>query len=281
MKIDLHCHSHYSDGTLSPEELLLRAHNQQVDVLAVTDHDSISAVGELVNLQKQQKRPMQIIPGVELSTAWHGFDIHIIGLNVDWENSQFLARLLSQQNVRKERALLIAERLEAAGFSDIFPAVKRMAGVGQITRAHYARALMETGKVSSFDQAFKRYLAKGKRAFVKPKWIEVSDAVQWITEAGGVAVLAHPSRYDMTAKWLRRLLLEFKEAGGQGIEVVYPGISVVIKNQLAKYAEEYGLHGSAGSDFHSPGRWSEIGRNLALPESVKPVWQLWNLSNQG
>lgn len=276
MKIDLHCHTHYSDGTLSPEEILLRAHNQQVDVLAITDHDTVAAVGELMQLQQQQKRPMQIIPGVELSTAWHGFDIHIIGLNVDWENADFAIRLSQQQDIRSQRAVLIAEKLKAAGIDDIFPVAKRLAGVGQLTRAHYAKALIETGEVSSFDQAFKQYLAKGKRAFVKPQWIEIAEAVKWITEAGGVAVLAHPSRYDLSAKWLRRLIVEFKNAGGQGIEVVYPGISVVIKNQLAKYAQEYGLCGSVGSDFHSPGRWSEIGRSLTLPESVTPVWQLWN-----
>ena len=229
-----------------------------------------------MQLQEKQKRPMQIIPGVELSTAWHGFDIHIIGLNVAWKDAEFSTRLSQQQDTRSHRANLIADKLKAAGVEDVFPVAKRLAGVGQITRAHYARALIETGTGDSFDQAFKKYLAKGKRAFVKPQWIEIAEAVQWITDAGGVAVLAHPSRYDLSAKWLRRLIIEFKNAGGQGMEVVYPGISVVIKNQLVKYAQEYGLCGSAGSDFHSPGRWCELGRSLTLPDSITPVWQLWN-----
>lgn len=275
MKIDLHCHTHFSDGALSPAELLMRAHNQQVDVLAITDHDTVDAVSPIIELQKSEKRPMQIIPGVEISTAWHGFDIHVLGLNVQWQDPLFEKRLKQQQETRAIRAQKIAEKLAAAGLGDVYDAAKNLAGEGQITRAHFARVLIAAGKVDNFDQAFKKYLGKGKRAFVKPSWISVSEAAQWINDAGGVAVLAHPSRYDLSAKWLRRLMLEFKEAGGRGIEVVYPGLSPSLKNQLALYAKEYALHGSMGSDFHAPGRWSELGRHLSMPDTVNPVWQLW------
>lgn len=275
MKIDLHCHTHFSDGALSPAELLMRAHNQQVDVLAITDHDTVDAVSPIIELQKSEKRPMQIIPGVEISTAWHGFDIHVLGLNVQWQDPLFEKRLKQQQETRAIRAQKIAEKLTAAGLGDVYDAAKNLAGEGQITRAHFARVLIAAGKVDNFDQAFKKYLGKGKRAFVKPSWISVSEAAQWINDAGGVAVLAHPSRYDLSAKWLRRLMLEFKEAGGRGIEVVYPGLSPSLKNQLALYAKEYALHGSMGSDFHAPGRWSELGRHLSMPDTVNPVWQLW------
>lgn len=276
MKIDLHCHTHYSDGALSPSELLMRAHNQQVDVLAITDHDTVDAIDSIIALQQKEKRALKIVPGVEISTAWHGFDIHILGLNIHWQDEIFAERLKQQQANRLQRAQKIADKLTAAGLGDaIYDDAKALAGEGQLTRAHFARALIASGKVDNFDQAFKKYLGKGKRAFVKPNWISVSEATQWINEAGGVAVLAHPSRYDLSAKWLRRLMLEFKAAGGKGIEVIYPGLSPSLKNQLSLYAKEYAFYGSAGSDFHAPGRWSELGRHLALPDSVTPVWQLW------
>ncbi|MCY7295159.1 PHP domain-containing protein [Alteromonas sp. a30] len=275
-KIDLHCHTLYSDGALAPAELLMRAHNQQVDVLAITDHDTVDAISEIIALQSAEKRELHIIPGVEISTAWHGFDIHILGLNVHWQDAQFTQRLAQQQSTRLQRAEEMAEKLEKAGCEGIFETAQKLAGKGQITRAHFARALIASGKVSHFQQAFKQYLAKGKRAFVKPNWISVIEAVQWITDAGGTAVLAHPSRYDLSAKWLRRLMLEFKEAGGEGIEVMYPGLSPSLKNQLAMYAKEYGFYGSMGSDFHAPGRWCELGRHLSMPEHVIPVWDAWS-----
>ncbi|UAA37345.1 PHP domain-containing protein [Paraneptunicella aestuarii] len=275
MKIDLHAHTCYSDGALTPEELVMRAHNQQVDVLALTDHDTVDAIAEAQQYQAQQKRAMTIVPGVELSTSWHGFDIHIVGLNIDWQDPLFTERLQQQQNAREERARLIGDKLEKAGLGNVYDVAARLAGKGQITRAHFARALLESNQVSSLETAFRKYLGKGKRAHVSPRWISVAEAVQWINDAGGSAVLAHPGRYDMTAKWLRRLIVEFKQAGGHALEVIYPGMSPALKKQMANYAIEYELLASTGSDFHAPGRWSELGRHLALPETVKPVWSDW------
>lgn len=277
MKIDLHAHTYYSDGALSPVELVMRAHNQQVDVMAITDHDTVDALIEAQEFQAEQNRKLTIIPGIELSTAWHGFDIHVVGLNIDWQDEHFQTRLKQQQESRDVRAKLIGEKLTKAGLGDVYSIAEKMAGKGQITRAHFARALVEESKVSSMQIAFRKYLGKGKRAHVSPKWISIQEAVQWINEAGGAAVLAHPGRYKMTAKWLRRLINEFKEAGGSAIEVVYPGMSPILKNQMATYANEYDLLASTGSDFHAPGRWSEIGRNLALPNNVNPVWANWGI----
>lgn len=276
MKIDLHSHTCFSDGVLSPQELLNRAHNLQVDMLAITDHDTVAAITPIVEMQKAQRRAMQIVPGIELSTNWNGFDVHIVGLQIDWCDPVLTSRLARQQEARLLRAEKIAQKLQLVGCDDLLSKVKKMAGQGQITRTHYAKALVDNGHVSSFDQAFKKYLAKGKRAFVKSTWISVPEAIEWISQAGGVPVLAHPSRYDLSAKWLRRLLVEFKENGGKAMEVVYPGISSVIKNQMVKYTQEYDLYASTGSDFHAPGRWRELGRNLELPEQVRPVWSLWN-----
>lgn len=275
MKIDLHSHTCFSDGVLSPEELLHRAHNLQVDMLAVTDHDTVAALEPIFTLQQAQKRELQIVPGIELSTTWHGFDVHIVGLQIDWRDPLLSSRLALQQQNRMARAEKIAQKLQASGCEDVFSAVKSMAGKGQITRAHYAKVLMEKGYVASFDQAFKKYLAKGKRAFVKSGWISIAEAIEWISQAGGVPVLAHPSRYELSAKWLRRLIVEFKENGGKAIEVVYPGLSRVIQQQMVKYALEYDLYASTGSDFHAPGRWRELGRNLELPDQTRPVWSLW------
>ena len=277
MKIDLHSHTHYSDGQLSPVELLDRAHNMQVDVLAITDHDTVAAIDEALEYQRGLKRNMTIISGVELSTSWHNFDIHILGLNVDHEDPKFLQRLEEQSQRRKERAAKIAEKLTKAGLPGVLEQARKFAGKGQITRAHFARAMVFLGQVKDADAAFKKYLGKGKRAHVKPQWISVAEAVDWIHQAGGKAVLAHPGHYDMTTKWLRRLLTEFASAGGDGMEVIHSHLSPERKKLFTLFAQEYKLEASAGSDFHFPNRWSELGRNLLLPEELVPVWKDWDL----
>ena len=275
IKIDLHSHTHFSDGTLSPQELIDRAHNMQLDVLAITDHDTVASIPEALIYQSSQKRPLQIVPGVEISTSWHNFDIHILGLNVDYQDEVFLERLAEQSRRRESRALLIDEKLQKAGVQGIYEKAKLLAGKGQITRAHFARVMVSTGVVKDMDTVFRKYLGKGKRAHVKPQWIGIAEAVSWIKDAGGKAVLAHPGHYDMTAKWLRRLVNEFSEAGGDGMEVVHSHLSPERKKLLADLANDNGLLGSAGSDFHYPNRWSELGRNLTLPEGMRPVWHDW------
>lgn len=281
MKIDLHSHTYYSDGQLSPQELVDRAHNMQVDVLAITDHDSVQGLAEAKAHQASQKRPMHIVSGVELSTAWHNFDIHILGLNINEFDEQLLARLKQQSNEREERAQRIGEKLEKAGVTGILEQARRLARQGQITRAHFARAMVSSGQVKDMDSAFKKYLGKGKRAHVKPKWISVTEAVQWIHDAGGRAVLAHPGHYDMTTKWLRRLLVEFKQAGGDAMEVVHAQVSLDKKRLLTELANENGLLGSAGSDFHMPNRWTELGKNLQFPFEIQSVWHDWPIAQPG
>ncbi|MGJ8678685.1 PHP domain-containing protein [Paraglaciecola sp.] len=278
MKIDLHSHTYYSDGHLSPKELIDRAHNMQVNVLAITDHDTVMGIDEALQYQAQQKRHMQILPGVEISTSWHNFDIHILGLNVDHKDQPFLQRLEQQSQERDRRAQLMSDKLAKAGIEDVLSEAKEIAGVGQLTRAHFARVLVQRNVAKDFDTVFRKYLGKGKRAHVKPKWISIQEAVTWIQDAGGKAVLAHPGHYDMTTKWLRRLVAEFAGAGGDGMEVIHSHLTPERKKLLADIAQEHNLMASSGSDFHFPNRWTELGKNLSLPEQLVPIWHDWELT---
>ena len=278
MKIDLHSHTHYSDGQLSPKELIDRAHNMQVDVLAITDHDTVDGIPEALAYQAGQKRAMQILPGVEISTSWHNFDIHILGLHVDHNNELFLQRLAEQSAERDRRALQISDKLAKVGINDVFTEAKNLAGVGQVTRAHFARVLVSRQLVNDMEAAFRKYLGKGKKAHVKPQWISMQEAIQWIQDAGGKAVLAHPGHYDLTTKWLKRLVAEFAQVGGDGMEVIHSHLSPEKKKLLTDLALEHHLLASSGSDFHYPNRWTELGKNLTLPAQMMPIWRDWNLS---
>lgn len=278
MKIDLHSHTYYSDGQLSPKELIDRAHNMQVDVLAITDHDTMAGLAEAIDYQATQKRSLQIISGVELSTSWHNFDIHILGLNLDRQDPLLLSRLEQQSRSRDDRAKEMAAKLAKVGIENVYEEASLLASKGQISRAHFARVLVARGVVNDNEAAFKKYLGKGKKAHVKPQWIEIAEAINWIHEAGGKAVLAHPGHYDLTAKWLARLIAVFADAGGDGMEVIHSHLSAERKQHLAGLAVQHNLCASAGSDFHFPNRWTELGRNLKLPEQLAPIWQDWHLA---
>jgi predicted metal-dependent phosphoesterase TrpH len=249
----------------------------QVNVLAITDHDTVDGIQVALDYQAEQKRSMQILSGVEISTSWHNFDIHILGLNVDHTNAQFLARLDEQSQERDRRAHQMSDKLAKVGIANVFEDAKTLAGVGQITRAHFARVLVQRQVVRDFDTVFKKYLGKGKKAHVKPQWISIEEAITWIQDAGGKAVLAHPGHYDMTTKWLKRLVAEFANAGGDGMEVVHAHLTPERKKLLADIATEHNLQASSGSDFHYPNRWTELGKNLTLPEQLVPIWHDWSL----
>ena len=247
----------------------------QVDALAVTDHDTVAGLEEAHATQAKQKRPLTIIDGVEISTSWHGFDIHVVGLNVDRHCPLFLARLKGQSETRETRAQKIAEKLEKCGFEGVLPRAKALAGVGQVTRAHFARVLVNNYGVPTMQAAFKKYLGKGKRAAVKAEWPSIETAISWIQEAGGQAVLAHPAHYDMTAKWLRRLVALFDQLGGDAIETAFPGINKTKQELINELAENHDLLASAGSDFHFPSRWTELGKNLGISSKLTPIGHNW------
>lgn len=275
LRIDLHSHTHFSDGKLSPKELIDRAINFQLDVLAITDHDTVAGLGEAKQHIVDNKLPIELIDGIEISTSWHGFDIHIVGLKIDKNHGALQMLIEQQQKAREIRAVSMGEKLAKCGFDNIYHEAKILAGNGTITRSHFARVLHNQGHINHLQAAFDKYIGKGKRAFVKPQWCEIAEAVDVIHQAGGVAVMAHPIRYDLSAKWRRRLIAEFKEVGGDALEIVLPQMSPQQKNLMLLYCQEYELHASMGSDFHFPSKWSDLGRNLQMPENCKPVWQLW------
>ncbi|MCL6331009.1 PHP domain-containing protein [Pectobacterium carotovorum subsp. carotovorum] len=269
---DLHSHTTASDGLLTPTALVSRAVDMRVSVLAITDHDTTAGLDEAQDAIAQQDLPLRLIPGVEISTLWENHEIHIVGLGMDSAHPA-LTRLLQQQAAcRQSRAEQIAARLEKNRIPDALAGAQRLATGGQITRAHFARYLMELGIAANMNQVFKKYLAKGKIGYVPPQWCTIPQAVEAIHQSGGVSVLAHPGRYDLTAKWLKRLLATFAESGGIAMEVAQCQQAPDERTQLGRYARDYNLMASQGSDFHLPCAWIELGRKLWLPADVEPVW---------
>jgi predicted metal-dependent phosphoesterase TrpH len=270
---DLHCHSTASDGALSPTELVQRAHQHGVTSLALTDHDTTAGLTEA--RMCAVATGIKLIAGIELSTNWQDKCFHIVGLGIDPDYKPLAQATHSLQSTRLERAEKIALKLEKKRILGALEAVKKAAGDGMITRTHFADFLLSQNHVSTQQEAFDRYLAKGKPAYVSTSWAELELAVNWITGSGGVAVLAHPLRYKLTANWMKRLLTAFKDAGGQGIEVITARNNADEIKLVADYAARFELAGSMGSDFHSAvNQWVELGRLAPLPKNIKPVWEL-------
>jgi predicted metal-dependent phosphoesterase TrpH len=273
---DLHSHTTASDGLLTPEALVQRAVEMRVGILAITDHDTVAGIAAAREAVSRLQLPLRLISGVEISTLWENHEFHIVGLGVD-EHHPALAEFLAQQSERRvQRAALIAERLEKANIPGALEGAMRHANGGEVTRGHFARFLMECGKANTMADVFKKYLAKGKTGYVPPQWCTIEQAIDVIHHSGGQAVLAHPGRYDLTAKWLKRLLAHFAESGGDAMEVAQCQQAPNERTQLASYAQQYNLLASQGSDFHMPCAWIELGRKLWLPGGVEPVWQNWD-----
>ncbi|MGK9171918.1 PHP domain-containing protein [Yokenella regensburgei] len=272
---DLHSHTLASDGLLSPEELVHRAVAMRIGTLAITDHDTTEGIPAAQAEITRAGLPLRLIPGVEISTVWENHEIHIVGLNVDI-NHPVLCEFLRQQHERRQlRAQLIAERLEKAHIPGAWEGAQRLAKGAAITRGHYARYLVEQGKANSVANVFKKYLARGKTGYVPPQWCTIEHAIDVIHQSGGTAVLAHPGRYDLSAKWLKRLLAHFAQRGGEAMEVAQCQQAPDERKQLGEYARLFGLLGSQGSDFHQPCPWIELGRKLWLPADVDGVWLKW------
>lgn len=277
MKYDLHSHTTCSDGRLSPQALLDRAVDNGVNVLAITDHDTVKGIPIGREHIEQSQLDIELISGVEISTSWANHEIHIVGLKVDEHCEQLNQRLSTQIERRERRAKLIGERLERAGIEDAYHHAKRIAGDAAISRSHYAKHLIELGKAKDFAGVFKKYLRRGKTGYVPSEWIDIKTAIGWIHDAGGIAVLAHPSRYDLSAKWLKRLLNDFAKAGGDGMEMALCQQSTQERTLLGQYAKDYNLLVSVGSDFHFPTPWAELGKNLYISDNYLPVWHNWQL----
>lgn len=270
---DLHCHSKASDGVLSATDLVQRAHSQGVTTLALTDHDTVAGLAEAHICA--DSLGITLINGMELSANWKSHCFHIVGLGIDPTYPPLLASLENMQTTRDQRAAKIADKLAKKRIPGALEYVQNKAGDGMITRTHFADFLVSQHHVDTQQEAFDRYLGKGKSAFVATEWPQLEQAVSWITAAGGVAVLAHPLRYKLTAAWMKRVLAIFKEAGGQAIEVVVSRMNADEIKLVTHYAMQFELAGSMGSDFHTPAnQWVELGRLAPFPDKIKPVWEL-------
>lgn len=272
---DLHSHTQASDGLLSPEELVHRAVEMRVGTLAITDHDTTTAIPAARAEIARAGLNLTLINGVEISTLWENHEIHIVGLNIDIEHPAMVTLLEEQKARRQARAMQIGERLEKAHIPGAWEGALRLANGGAVTRGHFARFLIESGKASDVAGVFKKYLARGKTGYVPPQWCTIKQAIDVIHHSGGKAVVAHPGRYDLSAKWLKRLLAHFAEQGGDAMEVAQCQQAPNERTQLAAYAQQFALMASQGSDFHQPCPWIELGRKLWLPAGVEAVWQLW------
>lgn len=277
LNVDLHCHSHVSDGALAPAQVAALAHANGVDVWALTDHDEIGGVAEA--RQAARDLGMRHVSGVEISITWAARTIHIVGLRFDENNEDLVRGLASTRSGRERRAREMADQLAQAGIPDAFEgALKYVGNPDLISRTHFARYIIETGACADVPEVFRNYLTEGKPGFVPHRWASLKDAVGWIRGAGGIAVVAHPGRYELDELELDVFLREFKRYGGVGIEVVTGSHTPDEYPVFAKVAQQYGLLASRGSDFHAPGEsQTELGGLPPLPATLQPVWHDWGL----
>jgi 3',5'-nucleoside bisphosphate phosphatase len=268
-RIDLHTHSDCSDGLLSPAALAALAAQRRVELLALTDHDSVAGC-EAASAACASGN-VRFVAGIELSCQWREREIHVIGLGLDPADAGLHAHCAAVGVRRRDRALAIAQRLERAGL----PGTKlaQMALAAPVpTRTHLARALLSLGIVESMQQAFDRWLSRGRPGFIAAQWPALATAVQCIRGAGGIAVLAHPHRYRLSNGTQRELAAQFKAAGGEGIEISLPGMAAADADRAASLARRFELAGSVGSDFHEPDiPWRPLGRFAKLPDLITPI----------
>lgn len=271
---DLHCHSIVSDGTLTPEQLAPRARAGGVDLWALTDHDEIG--GQARALAAARTERIRYLTGVEISVTFADSTVHIVGLGFDPDDPQLIAGLAATHGGRDLRAQTMAERLEQLGMAGTYQGALRYAGnPALIGRTHFARYLVETGACRDTSEVFRKYLADGKPAYVPHQWARLGDAVRWITQASGVAVIAHPARYHFTPTVEYALFTEFKAHGGRGVEVVTGSHTAAEARRYAELAHEFNLAASRGSDFHSPREGQcDLGQIAPLPADLTPVWTL-------
>lgn len=271
IQYDLHSHSTASDGTLTPTELVRKARQQGVDVLALTDHDTTAGLEEARMVAAQVG--LTLVNGVEISVTWERRTVHIVGLNVDPQHEPLRQGLARLRAFRDWRAAEIGRRLEKANIPDALAGASRYASGSIISRTHFAHYLVEIGRSKSVREVFKRFLVKDKPGHVPGQWAQLAEAVGWIVDAGGQAVIAHPARYGLTATKLRKLMDEFAHAGGEAMEVVTGSHSPDECLNMAAHVRRQGLFASCGSDYHGPENpWIELGKLPTLPPDCVPIW---------
>ncbi len=273
LNADLHCHSVVSDGTLTPEALAERARANGVELWALTDHDEIGGQARAAAAAKAQG--MKYLTGVEISVTFVGQTVHIVGLGFDADNTALRLGLQQTRGGRKERAMEMSEGLAQVGIKGAFDGALKFVGNPElISRTHFARFLVESGVCKETSEVFRKFLTEGKPGFVPHRWATLKDAVTWITQAGGMAVVAHPARYKFSPNEEYALFTEFKGHGGLGVEVVTGSHTAAEYLIYAETAKEFGLAASRGSDFHSPDEsHTELGTLPYLPGGLTPVWE--------
>ena len=274
LNADLHCHSVVSDGTLTPEDLAARAKANGVELWSLTDHDEIG--GQARALAAAKAQGMRYLTGVEISVTFIGHTVHIVGLGFDADNAALAQGLRDTRGGRKQRAMEMSDDLAKVGILGAYEGALPFVGNPElISRTHFARFLVESGVCKETNEVFRKYLTEGKPGYVPHRWATLKDAVTWITQAGGLAVIAHPARYKFTPNEEYALFTEFKALGGQGVEVVTGSHSAAEYVTYAHTAREFGLAASRGSDFHSPAEsHTELGTLPLLNKELTPVWEL-------
>ena len=263
-----------SDGLLSPEELVTYAARQGVRVLALTDHDEVSGLARARMAAEQQG--IHFIDGVEISVTWKKRTLHIVGLRVNPQHPPLLDAFAKVREGRDLRARQMAEGLAKAGIAGAYEGARAIAGNSVLTRSHFAQFMVKNGHAKNVKSVFKKYLVKGKPGYVSHEWMSLDDALTLIRDSGGVAVLAHPGRYDLGSVNMLLLLNEFRDKGGVALEVVTGSHQPPQYTQFAKLAHQFGLKASQGSDYHGPGMsYMEMGRLPDLPSGCVPLWQDW------
>lgn len=275
--VDLHCHSNCSDGMLSPSLLAARAKDNGVDLWAMTDHDEVRGIAEA--RAAAQTLGLPFVAGVEISVTWSNQTVHIVGLHIDETNPALVNGLAATRGGREARAREIAAQLEKAGIVDAFEgSLKYVGNPDLISRTHFARYIVELGLAKDLPDVFGKYLSEGKPGFVPHRWTSLQNSVEWIRDAGGVAVIAHPGRYRFSELAFDALFTEFKDLGGAAIEVTTGSHTVDQYEQYAKIANRYGFLASRGSDFHGPGESRvDLGALPALPGNVRAIWHDWEI----
>lgn len=277
LNVDLHCHSNVSDGLLPPEQVAARAKANGVDVWALTDHDEVAGVAAA--REAANACGMRHVAGVEISVTWAGQTVHIVGLRIDETNDTLVRGLAATRNGRERRARDIAAALEKVGIPDAFEgALKHVGNPDLMSRTHFARYLVECGYCADTKEVFRNYLSEGKPGYVPHRWASLGEAVGWILGAGGVAVVAHPGRYQYTDVQFGALFDEFKQLGGAAIEVTTGSHTPDQYEEYARVARYYAFQASIGSDFHGPGESRvDLGHLPPLPSGLIPVWRDWLL----
>ena len=273
LNADLHCHSVVSDGTLTPEALAARAKANGVELWALTDHDEIGGQGRALTAAHAQG--MKYLTGTEISVTFANKTVHIVGLGFDAHNEQLTTGLHRTRGGRSERAQEMSEGLAKVGIHGAYEgALKYVGNPELISRTHFARFLVDSGICQDTHEVFRRFLTEGNPGFVPHRWATLKDAVQWIVQAQGMAIIAHPGRYGFTANEEFALFTEFKNHGGQGVEVVTGSHTPAEYVTYADMAQEFGLFASRGSDFHSPTESRiDLGSLPWLPGQLTPVWE--------